>query len=199
MPFTTCLKVLKITYTNMEKMFQDKATYTYSLSRVPGREYKILENLESEDGRSRKTFNRHGIKIVVLQTGTIGRFSIQTLFIKLVTALGLLSVATVVVELLMIRVMPRRKLYKQAKVEETEDFSDLMARREKGTNNVEPVLARGRAPFSPTLGNHNLRHNHLPPLNYASKLNGSPEKKFTKRDRDIGMSLVGHHPPGCLE
>jgi hypothetical protein len=72
--------------------------------------------------------NRHGVKLIFLQTGNVGRFVFQTMVIQLVTAMGLLSVSAVLVDMLMLRIMPQRKHYSGAKFEKTDDFSDLRDR-----------------------------------------------------------------------
>ena len=51
----------------------------------------------------RVTRNIHGLKIVVLQSGQLGRFDLQTLLVQLTTSLALLAVSTTVVDLMMTR------------------------------------------------------------------------------------------------
>ena len=86
---------MQIEYSNLE---DGKPTYTYRVTRVPGQEYKVMQPVAGLSHNSRSLLNRHGIKLVFIQTGRIGRFSFTTLAIQLVTALGLLSVAVTLVE-----------------------------------------------------------------------------------------------------
>jgi len=74
---------------------------------------------------SRRSTKRAGPKIIFVVSGKMVRFDFQTLLIQLVSALGLLSMATIVVEMLMLYVMPLRKRYSDAKFESTVDFSDV--------------------------------------------------------------------------
>lgn len=69
--------------------------------------------------------NRHGLRIVFVQTGLIGAFSFITLLVNLVSGVVLIKVATTIVDLVAIRLLPQRSYYKQYKYEETVDFSDL--------------------------------------------------------------------------
>ena len=62
---------------------------------------------------------------LLLPKGQIGKFDFQTMLIQLVTALALLKVAQIVVDLIAIYVKDLRKMYYAAKFEETEDFSDI--------------------------------------------------------------------------
>lgn len=57
--------------------------------------------------------------------GSIGIFELIALLRNLVAAVGLLSVARLVVEKSMIMIMPHRTLYSQWKYENTDDFSDV--------------------------------------------------------------------------
>ena len=58
-------------------------------------------------------------------SGQIGRPTFQATLIQLVTSMGLLSVASIIVEMLMLYVMPLRKRYEAYKFEDTQDFTDL--------------------------------------------------------------------------
>lgn len=60
---------------------------------------------------------RAGVKIVFQISGDMVQFNLQLLFIQAVTSLGLLSVSTLIVELIMLYIMPLRKVYKKAKYE----------------------------------------------------------------------------------
>lgn len=84
--------------------------------------------------------------MLFLASGALGKFDFQTMLVQLVSALGLLSVATLVVEMCMLYCFPHRKYYNKYKVpvapcgpgpaslalhptsmqfEETIDFSDV--------------------------------------------------------------------------
>jgi len=121
--FSGLVILFSIEYSNIDAP-QSKPTYTYSAQHIPGAEYKVIEIVYLND-TYRLNNNRHGIKAIFLQGGQIGRFDVQTTLIQLVSALGLLSVATLAVDFLMLAGLPQRRLYKQFKVEETVDFSDL--------------------------------------------------------------------------
>jgi hypothetical protein len=60
-----------------------------------------------------------------VQTGLIGAFSFITLLINLVSGIVLIKVATTVVDMVAIRLLPQKDYYRQYKYEETVDFSDL--------------------------------------------------------------------------
>jgi len=99
-------------------------TYQYRVSDIPGSEYKSVEVLRLND-TFRLVNDRHGVKLVFLTTGAIGVFDFQTTLVQLVSALGLLSVGTLVVEMFMLYIAPHRKYYNKYKYEETLDFSDV--------------------------------------------------------------------------
>jgi len=100
------------------------ASYTYEVNAIPQSEYKMMQ-LIPDTNVSRQTIDRHGIKFVFIITGQIGKFDFQVALVQLVSALGLLSVATLAVELCMLYLLPERKLYFKYKFEDTADFSDV--------------------------------------------------------------------------
>jgi ATP P2X receptor len=57
--------------------------------------------------------DRHGIRIIVRQIGSIGRFDFQALLLSLTSSLALLALAKTVVECLAFQVLPLRFIYKQ--------------------------------------------------------------------------------------
>jgi hypothetical protein len=62
---------------------------------------------------SRVIYRRRGVRILVSQSGFIGNFSIQALLVALTVSLGLLKVATFVVDFCATRVMRMRAIYGQ--------------------------------------------------------------------------------------
>lgn len=69
--------------------------------------------------------NRHGVQVVVLQTGSVGHFNFTTLLINLVSGLGLLAIGAVICDFVALYVMPDRQLYTRCKVSNTMDFRSL--------------------------------------------------------------------------
>eukprot|EP00479_Gromia_sphaerica_P008818 TRINITY_DN3519_c0_g1_i1.p1 TRINITY_DN3519_c0_g1~~TRINITY_DN3519_c0_g1_i1.p1 ORF type:complete len:79 (-),score=3.13 TRINITY_DN3519_c0_g1_i1:242-478(-) len=65
------------------------------------------------DSTTRLIQNRHGVKIRFIQTRQIGRGDFQTSLVQLVSALGLISVATLVVEYMMLYILPFSKVLQE--------------------------------------------------------------------------------------
>eukprot|EP01006_Ploeotia_vitrea_P028198 TRINITY_DN60921_c0_g1_i2.p1 TRINITY_DN60921_c0_g1~~TRINITY_DN60921_c0_g1_i2.p1 ORF type:complete len:427 (-),score=205.75 TRINITY_DN60921_c0_g1_i2:298-1578(-) len=121
--------LVAIIYSNLKS---EQPTYEYSVTQIPQAEYKVVESRISNDNMHRINIDRHGIQLVFLTTGQIGRPDFQTTLIQLVSALGLLSVAALVVEMSMLYIMPHKKYYNKYKYQETVDFSDLRDAEEDG-------------------------------------------------------------------
>ncbi|GBB84270.1 hypothetical protein RclHR1_01090009 [Rhizophagus clarus] len=115
--------VIAIDYANV-KMTVDEIKYTYRPQIINGAEYKATENIYNPDG-SYTIIDRHGIRFVFQQIGQIGTFNAISLLTNLVAALALFKVATTLVELLMLNVLPERKNYGTFKYEETHDYGDF--------------------------------------------------------------------------
>jgi hypothetical protein len=90
---------------------------------VNGSEFKITQTVYNLDG-SISYYDRHGIRIVFAQTGSIGKFNFISLLLNLVAALALFRVATLVVDGIMVYFLPQKKLYHREKFQETLDFND---------------------------------------------------------------------------
>jgi len=90
--------------------------YYYSPQLI-GTSYK--ESLPFYDSyrTSRTLMRAHGIKIAVLLSGNFHQFQILPFLITLTTALGLLALATTVVDSLMLNVVPEKERYLQVKYE----------------------------------------------------------------------------------
>ncbi|KAL2914006.1 hypothetical protein HK105_206449 [Polyrhizophydium stewartii] len=116
-----------IKYNNRETITNaGEIKYAYVPAIVNNTEFKIVQQFTNADG-SITYVNRHGVRIVFEQTGTIGQFDFVSLVLNLVTALALLSVATVIVEYLMLYALKDRKLYESLKYGQTVDLSDKAA------------------------------------------------------------------------
>ncbi|KAI8055994.1 hypothetical protein BDF22DRAFT_673168 [Syncephalis plumigaleata] len=121
--------VVVIDYQNQVR-YPSQIKYGYWPSVIPGAEYKVLEVIRNPDNTVTE-INRHGVKIVFQQSGTIGHFDPLTLLVNLVSAIALL------------------KMYQSCKFEHTEDFGDLRKSRKRaqsyneqdqsGINQVEPL------------------------------------------------------------
>lgn len=75
---------------------------------------------------ARLTYNRHGIRIVVSQTGRIGVFDIQIFLVNMVVALGLIVLANTIVDFIAIYLCPLRALYSQYAQRVTVSLSDIL-------------------------------------------------------------------------
>ncbi|KAG0049502.1 cytochrome c oxidase subunit 1 [Gryganskiella cystojenkinii] len=114
----------------------NRISYEYLPKAIPDQEYKVIETIRDFKSGSRVEINRHGIRIVFSQAGQLGQFSFMTLLTNLVAAVALFKVANIVVELMMLRLHPQKKVYVRAKFESTKG-SGLQGR--KGGSNGKEV------------------------------------------------------------
>jgi len=115
-----------VTYSNMENFNQKEVVYFYTAHMIEQTKYKAEQPIYTKTLDNRVIWDRHGIRVIILQTGTIGKFDFQTLLLTFVSGLGLLAVATLIVDTLALRVLPRKQLYSRYKFEKTEEFSQLI-------------------------------------------------------------------------
>ncbi|KAK5574854.1 hypothetical protein RB653_010108 [Dictyostelium firmibasis] len=118
-----------ITYSNTYTYSTSDFRYVYSVQQIENTIYDVPETIILESIDSRLLYKRHGVRVIFIQTGTIGSFHFQTLLLTLVSGLGLLAVATTVVDQMAIRLLPQRKSYSSLKFQVTESMSNPMKKR----------------------------------------------------------------------
>jgi len=137
--YSGCVIVIIIEYQNKQETIE----YKYKPTLIHNAEMKVLELVaKSEhvssklfnkistdstinDSTGRHEFNRHGIEIKFVQLGQIGEFDFMSLCLSLVASIAMLSIASKIVESLMLYVLPEKGDYRDYKFEISEDFSDL--------------------------------------------------------------------------
>lgn len=113
--------------TDTHSMDESTVMYTISVDNVPDLEFSGTEVLPNPGAGTmqRTTLERHGIRIIVRQSGTVGVFDAATLLVTANTIIGLLAVVKAVVDFISTRFMPARHIYSQYLTVRTADFSDL--------------------------------------------------------------------------
>jgi hypothetical protein len=112
------------------------------VSTVSNAEFKAQEAYQEKNilpSPKRIVYDRHGIRVIVFFTSTLGGFDLQTLLINLTVSLGLLSVGVSIMDQIVLLFCPLRNVYRQYKERRTIDFSDLRkvaAHRGKSTVSV---------------------------------------------------------------
>ena len=95
--------------------------YEYNVRYIDQAEYKLITKVN--DGTTVTYLNRHGIRILFVQTGFITRFSFVELLKTLVAGVALFAVASIVVEKFIMKVLPSKHVYENYKYLTSEDFS----------------------------------------------------------------------------
>eukprot|EP01061_Rhynchopus_euleeides_P022155 TRINITY_DN3607_c0_g1_i1.p1 TRINITY_DN3607_c0_g1~~TRINITY_DN3607_c0_g1_i1.p1 ORF type:complete len:442 (+),score=180.26 TRINITY_DN3607_c0_g1_i1:79-1326(+) len=113
-----------IEYDNTEGSDTDEVEYTVSVTALTQADPKY-ESLSQIDDKQFTLDNRHGLHIIVVQTGKLGQFSFAALVISMTAGLGLLAVANTITDLLAKYAMPLREEYKKLIFEYSQDFSDF--------------------------------------------------------------------------
>lgn len=114
--------VVNIVYKNVEPWLgqQSNITYEYNTNVLVGTKSKVARQIFVDYPKTRVIRDMHGIKLVAEQSGELGSFDATTLLLQLAASTALLTVATLVVDQLAVRVLPWRKAYKHAKFDEIE-------------------------------------------------------------------------------
>jgi len=109
-----------IEYTNTKTYNLGDLSYTYIPTLITETEFKSVEPLLGN--QTRQVYNRHGIRMIFVQDGLLGKFDIQTTMLTFVTGLGLLTVSTVIVDVIAIYLLPQKRQYEEYKYQRTEKF-----------------------------------------------------------------------------
>jgi len=117
--------IVLIEYSNFLNRSASGTMYTYKVLPIIGTEYKTEEVVYTNFPTQRVINNRHGIRLLFIQTGEIGQFNFQILLLTLVSGLALIAASTTLVDILAIYFMPQKANYYKYKYTKTVDFSDL--------------------------------------------------------------------------
>eukprot|EP01147_Barroeca_monosierra_P003065 gene3065-5842_t len=112
-----------IIYVNYEMEGANNLRYTYQPRTLNSAEFKVEEVFLFENSTRRKIFNRHGVRLIFVQTGELGRFDFLELMTTIVTGLALVAIARTITNFIMLHVLKFKTLYSAHKYEVTEDFS----------------------------------------------------------------------------
>jgi len=129
-----------------------KYRYEYSIAYVSNQGYEVTQVLQSASPDQRTVLRRHGIRIVVSQTGHVGEFSFQALLVTCTASLGLMAVATSVVEILLRFVLPEKDKYCKHKFLETETLTDRLLTKPSmkvSLGRLSPLAARRKVSTGP--------------------------------------------------
>ncbi|CAG8622267.1 7221_t:CDS:2, partial [Dentiscutata heterogama] len=106
--------VIVIEYKNVQ-FKKNQIAYKYLPQVIDGNEYKAVENIYNATDGSITLIDRHGIRLVFQEHGTIGEFQFVALLTALVASFALFKIAEFLVELIMLKVVPERYRYQEAK------------------------------------------------------------------------------------
>jgi hypothetical protein len=100
--------------------------YEYELSSVLDTASKRQTVVHTSYPNKRALLNEHGVRLFVLQTGSLGSFDMATLLIAVTSSLTLLAVSSTLVDMLAVYVLPEKKYYNGFKYPETPHVSELV-------------------------------------------------------------------------
>jgi len=125
------LIVVVITYTNYVAK-PSKLHYTYKLYEIPKQDVVSFQPSQQESVNATVQRNWYGIRFVFLVVGQIGVFDFPTLLTSLVNGTVLIKLATVMVDMLILYIMPEKQHYSKHKFE-TADAMQKQAEKERST------------------------------------------------------------------
>eukprot|EP01063_Lacrimia_lanifica_P039201 TRINITY_DN8555_c0_g1_i1.p1 TRINITY_DN8555_c0_g1~~TRINITY_DN8555_c0_g1_i1.p1 ORF type:complete len:573 (+),score=182.05 TRINITY_DN8555_c0_g1_i1:212-1720(+) len=126
--------------------------YTYRVFPLPGLEYKYEEVTYREragvggagDTATRHVLNRHGVRIILASGGYVAFFSFAELVKTMMIAMGLMSVAKVLVEFFVIRFHPKANTFSRYRYVKTIDFSDYTQEQLEELQDIDYALGTVR-------------------------------------------------------
>jgi len=121
--------LMYISYSNVRTFDLNYIDYIITVRRADNTKYKGVQPTYTKDVQQRLLLDRHGIRLIVLQTGAIGQFDFPTLVLTIISGIGLFTIATTIVDFIATTLMPTKKLYSDFKYEETDDIIKEKKRR----------------------------------------------------------------------
>lgn len=119
-----------IEYSNTYTYSTSNIRYTYSARVATHTKFKAVQSIYTKHlDTERVLLDRHGVRLVFIQTGSLGVFDFQTLLLTIVSGLGLLAITTVIIDCCALRIFPttRKKYadYKYLKTPVGQVMSDI--------------------------------------------------------------------------
>jgi len=114
------LIVAVITYTNYVTE-PKKFKYTYQFYLMPKQDVISMQPSQVVPGGTMQR-NWYGVHVIFMVVGSIGYFDFPTLLTSLVSGLVLIKLATVVVDMMLLYVLPAKQIYTKHKYEYPDDF-----------------------------------------------------------------------------
>lgn len=105
--------------------------YEYELSSVLDTASKRQTVVQTDFPNKRTLLNEHGVRLFVLQTGSLAVVDMVTLLIAVTSSLTLLAMASTIVDMLAVYVLPEKKYYNGFKYPETPHVSELVEEEEE--------------------------------------------------------------------
>eukprot|EP01061_Rhynchopus_euleeides_P036044 TRINITY_DN60721_c0_g1_i1.p2 TRINITY_DN60721_c0_g1~~TRINITY_DN60721_c0_g1_i1.p2 ORF type:complete len:572 (+),score=229.03 TRINITY_DN60721_c0_g1_i1:82-1716(+) len=179
------------------KLTMDDMGYEYNVRYIPKAEYKVITKIRSTTNPDKTQYlNRHGIRILFVQTGFITRFSFVELLKTLVAGVTLFAVANVVVELLLMRLLPGKHIYENYKYLTSEDFSVVKVTDENpfgGLISDDFVFGVNRPGHAPELSVGDKNSEHDVPL---AEQEGDRQKEFQRPAKAPAATEMATEPVG---
>jgi len=113
--------ICEINYSNTVSWDTEKIQYTMTCKHVRNAEFKVLQKV-AQTATTEEIYNRHGIRILIKQTGRLGMFSFEQALLALAASIGLIKLSTLIVDNLMMRVLHHKEEFTDLKIAESRDF-----------------------------------------------------------------------------
>jgi len=106
-----CIIIVSLNYRNQGFLIGQtlRTSYQYRATHVPDTDYKVIQVIPGGNDQSRILRKRFGIHLKFMQTGKIGRFSGRIVLLEFVSGLGLLAIATTLVDRIAMYLGPRKQ------------------------------------------------------------------------------------------
>jgi hypothetical protein len=112
--------IVFITYSNTYTYSLSNLRYTIKVAAITNTKFKSVQPVFTKNTDTRVIWNRHGLRIICLQSGELGKFDFQALLLSFVSGLGLVTASTVIVDIIAFYIMKPKKTYIQHRYEVTE-------------------------------------------------------------------------------
>ena len=84
-------------------------------SSASGFNFRFADKYQVEGQTYRTLVKAYGIRLIIIVDGKAGQFNMMPLLLTLGSGLGLLSLATIVTDLILLNLMQNKKLYREIK------------------------------------------------------------------------------------
>eukprot|EP01103_Thecamoeba_quadrilineata_P012331 TRINITY_DN3153_c0_g1_i1.p1 TRINITY_DN3153_c0_g1~~TRINITY_DN3153_c0_g1_i1.p1 ORF type:complete len:241 (-),score=35.03 TRINITY_DN3153_c0_g1_i1:105-827(-) len=125
MRYSGIIVLVVFTYSNVVTFDLNDIQYKIQVRFINNTQFGTIQIIYRKFPNAINERERHGVRFIFLQTGSLGKFDFQVLLLSLVSGIGLFALATIIVDVLAIVILPESSYYSKYKIDESLVYREI--------------------------------------------------------------------------